>query len=447
MKIVRIADVEDTKFVFRQEVKGEERELVFDPEKCSGCMFCVYACPVNAVEFSGYEMLVAGMPLIIDHNTCCFCGICYALCPERAFSFKPGIDLRLAGRAKKLDECVNCRVCYEVCPAKAVDVKVKTVDEFHRRECLDNPDMELKKRGTLKIDPDKCRLCGKCTLFCDALVPVQKDVTPANPHPFSEILFREDRCDYCGLCEKVCPNEAITVENSLGELYEDETGIVNKDIEEIEENLKEVVKIEINEKCIECGLCVKACPYDGVALERSFSGEILVNWKRLKKVCDWESCRLCLNVCKSGAWYVEGGELKLDPDLCRFCRACMYACPEKLIEVRLHDVRVECEWKGFMKAVNRILNEEIAGVGRKIGAISVESVKTGSVKTEDDTGLKCEISDRNEIESESENESRERMEEKIGQAEDIIKVEKLLKNPSYKRLFELRPEKFLELLS
>ncbi len=443
IEVERGADVEDSKLVFRQivfrradRVKLEERVLTFNPERCSGCQFCVYACPVSAIEFAGYEMLVAGMPLIIDHTSCCFCGICYALCPERAFDFSTssvtGFEFRLAGGARKLENCVGCRVCYEVCPAGAVRLEVKTVDEFHKRE------PETRREGKLSIDPEKCKLCGKCTLFCDALVAAKKDVTPSNPAPFSEILLREDRCDYCGLCEYVCPNGAITVTAAGAEVAETVVEITN-------EAMKEITKVEITDKCVECGICVKACPYEAVELKRSFSGEIRVKWKRLERVCDWESCRLCINVCKSNAWYVEEGKLKLEPELCRFCRACMYACPEELIEVELSDVSVECGWEGWRKAVERVIGERRAGVGRKIGAL--EGFKTGAgVEMEGKgggEGLKC-FEERFEERLEKKEEEELKAEKRVDRR--VVVLEEVLKNTAYRRLFELNPEKFLRVL-
>ncbi len=416
LEIVRDADVEDSKLVFRQRVGDDERVLVFNPERCSGCMFCVYACPVNAIEFAGYEMLLAGMPLVIDHTACCFCGICYALCPDRAFDFKPEVDFRLVGGARKLEGCVNCRICYEVCPVKAINVKVRSVDEFHARELGESEEIKgPAKRGKLRIDTSRCKLCGKCTLFCDAFVGVEKSMSPSSPSPFSEILFREERCDYCGLCEQVCPNSAIEVESEF----------------KVDVEVGEVVEVEVTEKCVECGLCVKACPYDGVRLERSFSGEVVVHWERLERTCDWESCRLCINVCRSKAWYVEEGKLRFEPELCRFCRACMYACPERLIEVRLFDVRVNCGWEGWRKAVQRVLREEKASKGREIG---VEAALNESLEERE------ESYERNsETVEEAQNAMlKERLKGRLKALEEV------LKNSAYRRLFELNPEKFLE---
>ncbi len=397
VSIEREIDVEDNKLVLTQKVSGQEfGRLVFHPERCSGCRICIYACPVNAIEFTSYEMLKAGMPLVVDHTKCCFCGLCYAFCPDRAFEFyrdsasKP----HLLGGAKKLDSCVGCRVCSEVCPVSAIELKVKTIDSFHERRIEG-------KKGELRIDPEKCKLCGRCTLFCDALVAVFSEKIPA------EILIREERCDYCGLCEVVCPNGAIEVKS------EDKLG------DDVRRAVKtaELVSVSISE-CIECKLCEIFCPYEGVVVERSFEGEIKVDWKRLERVCDLESCRACIEVCRSKAWYVEEGKLRLDERLCRFCRACMYACPENLIEVRLSEIKADVEWEGWKESIRRILGEKIARVEREW------------------------MLERKERKTEMKTEIEKVAKEEPVESERVKKLLKVLKNPSYRRLFELNPEKF-----
>ncbi len=340
-EIEKIADVSDSNFIFKQNIfwslegerKKESREIVYYSNKCSGCRFCVYACPVNAISSYSEQPFI-----LIDHTICCFCGICSSLCPDRAIEFRiDGVKKEpfvVYKGAEKLESCAGCAVCYTICPANAVKIKpILKIDDIHERE--------FGKNGTLRIDLEKCKKCGRCTLFCDALVAVVDE-------GIVNILFNEDRCDYCGLCEEVCPNKAIEV---VSEYKVEKVGI------------KKVVDIEI-ENCIECGLCEISCPYDGVKVHKSIEGEIKVNWRRLEKYCDWESCRMCINICKSKAWYVEEGKLKLKTELCRFCRACMYVCPEKLIEVKVKSINCTPEWSSYKLAINRVLNEKTAELSR-----------------------------------------------------------------------------------
>jgi len=52
-----------------------------DPEKCTGCAYCVKACAANALEIHDRKCrMVVELPLCIS------CGDCVAICPEGSIS-------------------------------------------------------------------------------------------------------------------------------------------------------------------------------------------------------------------------------------------------------------------------------------------------------------------------------------------------------------------------
>jgi len=55
-------------------------------------------------------------------------------------------------------------------------------------------------------------------------------------------------------------------------------------------------------KCIKCGICVKACPYDALRYEGSMNVPAPDQGK-----CD--NCGLCVSICPTGAIGLEGGAL------------------------------------------------------------------------------------------------------------------------------------------
>ena len=74
----------------------------------------------------------------------------------------------------------------------------------------------------------------------------------------NELIWSREKCTGCGTCAKTCPQGVIEIVTS--------TNLVD--------NKYEVEKYQVDTGyCIQCGLCVEACPYDalfmGYAFERA----------------------------------------------------------------------------------------------------------------------------------------------------------------------------------
>ncbi len=95
--------------------------------------------------------------------------------------------------------------------------------------------------GVAKVDPDKCKACGKCIENCPrhmielkpkknkfAVECSSKDKGPA------VMKVCEAGCIGCGLCEKNCPKDAIHVVDNIAHIDYD--------------------------KCVSCSLCAQKCP-------------------------------------------------------------------------------------------------------------------------------------------------------------------------------------------
>jgi len=52
-------------------------------EKCTGCLSCVKACPVNALVYDKKRKRI-----ICDYDKCIRCFICQEICPEKAIIIK-----------------------------------------------------------------------------------------------------------------------------------------------------------------------------------------------------------------------------------------------------------------------------------------------------------------------------------------------------------------------
>jgi len=71
----------------------------------------------------------------------------------------------------------------------------------------------------------------------------------------NELIWSREKCTGCSTCAKTCPQGAIEIVTST----------------DLAENKYEVEKYEVDTGyCIQCGLCVEACPYDALFMGYSF---------------------------------------------------------------------------------------------------------------------------------------------------------------------------------
>ncbi len=146
-----------------------------------------------------------------------------------------------------------------------------------------------------------------------------------------KLKFHQDRCVGCGLCVKVCPEEAII----LGPVKEVAAGEIEAPLIIIDET-----------KCTPCPICSAACPFNAIALEFENKPEYLKVKGKIeidKEKCI--PCILCEKVCPRSAIKVEikmpkkdelvkykteevwaEGTIKIDEEKCVYCGLCEILC-------------------------------------------------------------------------------------------------------------------------
>ena len=127
------------------------------------------------------------MELKAIHKNCSGCGICRLVCALENFrEVNPSMAaLRIEGRFPapgdyRIHLCDQCGVCAEVCPVDAI--------------YMDD--------GVYVIDEDECNGCMTCVEEC-----------PLNVFFEHKNMERPIKCTLCGECAKICPREALVVEN------------------------------------------------------------------------------------------------------------------------------------------------------------------------------------------------------------------------------------------
>lgn len=158
------------------------------------------------------------------------------------------------------------------------------------------------------VDIAKCTGCRKCETACPRdVIEVLPESSAVLVACHSKDSGRETRkncqvgCIACGACVKVCPFEAVQVNDSVS-------------------------RIDLD-KCHVCGLCVRKCPTNAIVDHIPSRPKAFISEEKCI------GCNACMKVCPVNA---ANGELKkthtIDQDICIGCGICTARCPKQAID-------------------------------------------------------------------------------------------------------------------
>lgn len=231
-------------------------------------------------------------------------------------------------------QCTGCGICTKICPTGALELG--PIPEIATG--LDAPPVML--------DLDACTFCGMCAAFCPerafrfTIDGIDIRNLAEYPHLESSITVN-DNCIPCLICEKACPRDAITLKLSIPK---------KEDLLHFDETAEGEIKID-EDKCNRCGICKAFC--DAFLLfERDpekINPEMPHEFEPVvidPEKCDY--CGLCVDLCPEDAIEVISekrnvnvdlkppvitGEIVIDDEICDRCGWCVFRCPYNALEI------------------------------------------------------------------------------------------------------------------
>jgi Na+-translocating ferredoxin:NAD+ oxidoreductase subunit B len=114
------------------------------------------------------------------------------------------------------------------------------------------------------------------------------------------------------------------------------------------------IPLILDDKCVACGACVKACPKNLIELRKKFPKDRKIavachnedKGTVARKACNVAciACGKCEKECQYEAITIENNLAYIDPDKCRLCRKCVPVCPaNSIIELNFPPRKIQAE--------------------------------------------------------------------------------------------------------
>ena len=224
---------------------------------------------------------------------------------------------------------------------KDVKSHVLVMQSLFERVLPDRADLVT---GEIDVDDEECIYCGVCEELCPAeAIVVDKETGRES------IVIDKDKCVYCLVCKKSCPTNAIKAicrACNYGEYDLDPAKAAVKGNSVIDSEL-----------CVFCGWCEGVCPTDAAKHKKPFEGSIEIDDDKC------QACGACVDICGCNAlaFPVSSGpgsrmeHVIANNDYCVKCKACAKACPNGAITVKRteidHTPISSTTWKDALDAI------------------------------------------------------------------------------------------------
>lgn len=141
----------------------------------------------------------------IEIASCISCGLCQRSCPSNAIQ----VDRAAGTWTINRFDCVQCGSCVAACPKKCLSMnkgytkpEVAKTSETFTRPKEEKPAAASSGSGKPVCDAEKCVYCTLCAKKC----PQEALLVDRKEHIWK---LDEEKCVQCGLCASSCPKHAI----------------------------------------------------------------------------------------------------------------------------------------------------------------------------------------------------------------------------------------------
>lgn len=195
-------------FDIKKTISGSTRQHKFDAGRrlfIGGALGTISAIILPSVIDPDYEIVMRPPGSVNNFNTLCLrCGNCIKACPSQILKQNTKIGFGLLTPVIRFNKsyCLeNCNLCSVVCPSGSI-----TLFSIEAKKSL--------KIGHVEINADKCLLaipkeCGVCKPACPYKA-IEIDYESDNSLQV-QLTINEDRCNGCGACASICPENCFII--------------------------------------------------------------------------------------------------------------------------------------------------------------------------------------------------------------------------------------------
>ena len=232
---------------------------IYISEICVSCGQCEKNCPSGCINSKEQT---------VDNETCIKCLKCLEVCPKGGIKYgiNPKKEVKFSIKRRQLIIAGTALALFGSMIKAGIEIQEKIVEKL--KDVILPPGAENKEKFF-----NKCLNCNLCVENCPQKIIVKADKEYGAIH----IDYSKGLCDYnCHKCSQVCPSGAI------------------KKLTLEEKQKTRIAMAMINEdKCSQCGECVKSCPVLAIIKENR-KPPVLNAMKCI-------GCGACKNACHFGA--------------------------------------------------------------------------------------------------------------------------------------------------